>query len=109
MISKSLFQSGVAMIGAITNLNFISSNADLHDSSKSNLTSFSSSLHNGLQIFENSFINLLKNLARPKKILIPLTVVGGIRVSIIDILVWSSSSPTEEILCPKIIPSITIK
>ena len=47
------------MIGAVTNLDLISSNADMHDSSKSNFASFSSSLHNGLEIFEKSFMNLL--------------------------------------------------
>ena len=47
------------MMGAVTNLDLISSNADLHDSSKSIFVSFSSSLHNGLEIFENSFMNLL--------------------------------------------------
>ena len=47
------------MIGAITNLDLISSNVDLHDSSKSNFASFSNSLHNGLEIFEKSFMNLL--------------------------------------------------
>ena len=47
------------MIGAITNMDLISLNADLHDSSKLNLASFSRSLHNGLEIFEKSFMNLL--------------------------------------------------
>ena len=41
------------MMGAITNLDFISSNADLHDSSKSKFSSFSSSLHNGLEILRS--------------------------------------------------------
>ena len=59
MISNSLFESGVAMMGAITNMDLISLNANLHDSSKSNFASFSNSLHNGLEIFEKSFINLL--------------------------------------------------
>ena len=35
------------MIGVVTKLDLISSNADLHDSSKLNFASFSSSLHNG--------------------------------------------------------------
>ena len=52
MISNSLFQLGVAMMGAITNLDLISSNADLNDSSKSNFASFSKNLHNGPEIFE---------------------------------------------------------
>ena len=47
------------MMRAATNLDLISLNADLHDSSKSNLASFSYSLHNGLEIFEKSFMNLL--------------------------------------------------
>ena len=47
------------MMGAITNLDLISSNANLHDSSKSKFAFFSSSLHNGLEIFEKSFMNLL--------------------------------------------------
>ena len=47
------------MMGAIINLDFISSNAALHDSSKSNFATFSKSLHNGLEIFEKSFMNLL--------------------------------------------------
>ena len=59
MISNSLFQFGVAIMGAITNLDLISSNADLHDSSKSNPASFSNNLHNSLEIFEKSLINLL--------------------------------------------------
>ena len=46
-------------MGADTNLDLISSNADLHDSLKSNFTSFSSSLHNGLEIFEKSLMNHL--------------------------------------------------
>ena len=44
IISNSLFQSGVTKMEAITNLDFISSNAALQDSSKSNFASFSSSL-----------------------------------------------------------------
>ena len=59
IISNSLFQSGVAMMRAITNLDLISSNAALHNSSKSNFAYFSSNLHNGLEIFEKSFMNLL--------------------------------------------------
>ena len=59
MISNSLFQSGVAMMGVVTNLDLISSNADLHDSSKSNSASFSNNLHNGLEIFVKSLINIL--------------------------------------------------
>ena len=47
------------MMGAVTNLDLISTNADLHDSAKSNLASFSSSLHNGLETFEKSLMNLL--------------------------------------------------
>ena len=47
------------MMGAITNLDLISSNAALHNSSKSNFAYFSNSLHNGLEIFEKSFMNLL--------------------------------------------------
>ena len=43
---------------AITKLDFISSNADLHESLNSNLASFSSSLHNGLEILKKSFINI---------------------------------------------------
>ena len=58
IISNSLFQSGITMMGAITNLDLISSNADLH-SSKLKFSSFFSSLDNGLEIFEKSFMNLL--------------------------------------------------
>ena len=47
------------MMGAVTNLNLISSNAYLHDSSKSKFAYFSNNLHNGLEIFEKSLINLL--------------------------------------------------
>ena len=46
-------------MGAITNLDLIFSNADLHDSSKINVVSFSNNSLNGLEIFEKSFINLL--------------------------------------------------
>ena len=59
IISNSLFQSGVTMMGAVTNMDLISSNAALHDSSKSNFAFFSSNLHDGLEIFEKSLINLL--------------------------------------------------
>ena len=55
----SLFQSGVAMIGALVNLTLFSSKAHLHFSPNSNFVSFSSNLHSGLDIFEKSFINLL--------------------------------------------------
>ena len=47
------------MIGALTNLDLISSNVALHDSSKSNCASFSNNQHNGLEIFEKSLMNLL--------------------------------------------------
>ena len=47
------------MIGDITNLDFISLNADNQELSNLNLVSFSSSLHNDLEIFEKSLINLL--------------------------------------------------
>ena len=46
-------------MGAVINLDLVSLNANLHDSSKSNFASFSSSLHNGLEIFEKSLMNLL--------------------------------------------------
>ena len=39
------------MMGAVTNLDLISLNENLHDSSKSNFASFSNNLHNGLEIF----------------------------------------------------------
>ena len=82
------------MMGAVTNLDLISSNAAFQDSSKSNFAYFSNSLHNGLEIFEKSFMNLLLNLACPKKILIPLTIVGGRRIFIIANFAWSTSNPT---------------
>ena len=47
------------MIGVVTKLDLISSNADLHDSSKLKFTYFSNSLHNGLEICEKSFMNVL--------------------------------------------------
>ena len=47
------------MMGVVTNLDLISSNADLYDSSKSKFSSFSNNPHNGLEIFEKSLINLL--------------------------------------------------
>ena len=47
------------MMSTITSLDLISSNSALHNSSKSNFSSFSSNLHNGLEIFEKSFMNLL--------------------------------------------------
>ena len=59
MISKLLFQFGVAMTRAITSLALISSNAFLHASSKSNFMSFSNRLHSGLAMLEKSLINLL--------------------------------------------------
>ena len=43
------------MMGAITNMDLTSSNAALHDSSKSNFPYFSNSFHNGLEIFEKYF------------------------------------------------------
>ena len=46
-------------MGDVTNLDLISLNADLHDSLKSNFAYFSTSQHNGLEIFEKSLINLL--------------------------------------------------
>ena len=59
IISKSLFHSGITVMGAVTNLDLISSNVALPNSSKSKFASFSSSLHNGMEIFEKSFMNLL--------------------------------------------------
>ena len=59
IISNSLFQSVINMMGAVTNLDLISSNAALHNSSKSIFSSFSSNLQNGLKMFEKSFMNLL--------------------------------------------------
>ena len=47
------------MMGDVTNMDLISLNAYMHDSLKSNFASFSSSLHNGLEIFEKSLMNLL--------------------------------------------------
>ena len=47
------------MMGAVTILDLISSNATLHDSLKYNFASFSNNLHNGLEIFEKSLMNLL--------------------------------------------------
>ena len=55
--NRVLQGSGVAttMMGAIINLDFISLNADKKESSNSNLTSFFSNLHNGLEIFLEVF------------------------------------------------------
>ena len=47
------------MMGAVTNLDLISLNADLHDSSKLNFEYFSSSVQNGQETFEKSLINIL--------------------------------------------------
>ena len=49
----------LSMKGKITNLALISSNEKFHVSSNSNFASFSSCLHNGLAIFEKSWMNLL--------------------------------------------------
>ena len=46
-------------MGAVVNLDLISSNEAFQDSSKSNIASFSNNLHNGLEVFEKSLINLL--------------------------------------------------
>ena len=46
-------------MGVVTNLDLISSNAALYDSSNSNFAYFYRNLHNGLEIFEKSFMNLL--------------------------------------------------
>ena len=46
-------------MGAVTKMDLISSNENFHDSSKINFASFSISLHNGLEIFEKSFMNLV--------------------------------------------------
>ena len=97
------------MMGAVTNLDLISSNANLHDSIKSNFASFSSNLHNGLEIFEKSFMNLLQKPTCTRKLLIPLIVVGGKRVFMIATFAWSTSNPAAEILCPKTIPYVTMK
>ena len=97
------------MMGIAINMDLISSNADLHDSSKSHFASFSNNLHNGLKIFEKSLINLLLNPACPKKLLIYLTVVGGKRVFMIETFAWSTSNSIAGFLCPKTIPSITMK
>ena len=47
------------MMEAVTNLDLISLNVNLYDSSKSKFASFSNNLHNGLEIFEKSLINQL--------------------------------------------------
>ena len=97
------------MMGAITNLDLIYSNAALHGLSKSNFSYFFSSLNNGLEIFEKSLINLLQNQACHRKLLIPLAVVGGRRVFILATFPWSTSNSAAEILCPKTMPSTTMK
>ena len=97
------------MMGVVINLDLISSNAALHDSSNSNFASFSNNFHNGLEIFEKSLMNLLQNPACPKKLLIPLNVVGGGRVFMIETFSWSNSNPTAEILCLKTMPYVTMK
>ena len=47
------------MMGAVANMDLIYTNAALHDFTNSNFASFSNNLHNGLDIFEKSFMNLL--------------------------------------------------
>ena len=84
------------MMGAVTNLDLISSNADLHDLSKSKFSSFSNILHNGLEIFEKSFMNLLYKPACQRKLLIPLTVAVGMRVFIAATFPSSTSNPAIE-------------
>ena len=64
MISNILFPSGVAMTQDITSLAFISSNANLHASSKSNFVSFSNNLHNGLANLEKSNKYYVKTLSK---------------------------------------------
>ena len=91
------------------NMSLISSQAYLHFSSNSNFVSFSSNLHSGLDIFEKSFMNLLENPTCPKKLLIPFTMVGGKRVSMMETLAWSTSNQTTEISLPKTMPSVTMK
>ena len=51
------------MMGVVTNLDLISSTANLHDSSNSKFASFSNSLHNDLEIFEKSFMNQVSFLS----------------------------------------------
>ena len=97
------------MMGVVTKLDLISSNADLHDSSKLNFASFFNSLHNGLEIFEKFLMNLLQKTSMSKAALIPLTVVGGKRVFMIATFALSTSNSSVEILYPKTIPSVTMK
>ena len=66
-------------------------------------------MRNGLEIFEKSFMNLLQKPAYPRKLLIPLTVVGSMRVFMIKTFAWSTFNPTAKILCTKKIPYVTMK
>ena len=49
------------MVGDVINLDLISLNAYLHDSSKSNFAFFSTTLYNGLEIFEKSLMIAIFN------------------------------------------------
>lgn len=77
----------------------------------SNLNSFSliNRLHRCFAIFEKSLVNRLQKPARPRKLLTPLTLMGGGSFSITSILAWLTSIPLAEILWPRTMPSITIK
>src|ERR1044072_8420092 len=68
-----------------------------------------SKLLKGLAIFEKSLMNLRYKPACPRKLQMPLTLVGGGSVSITSIFALSTSIPLEDILWPRTIPSVTIK
>ena len=63
----------------------------------------------GLAIFLKSFINLLSKPAFPRKILTSFMLVGVGRPVITSTLARSTFIPAAETLCPRTIPSLTIK
>jgi hypothetical protein len=109
MISKGNDQSNGRMIGAEMSAFLRVWKAFKHSSVNSKGASLASKFIRGLEIYEKSLINLLQNLAWPRKLRIPFMFTEGSSCLITSILALSTSIPLSDTKCPRTMPSQTIK
>jgi hypothetical protein len=91
------FQSRAIFIGVKVSNFFNLLKASMHSSVHKNLMSLANSTQKGLAILEISLMNLLQNSACPKKLLTPLTIIGGGSFEMMSIFALSTSMPLLEI------------
>ena len=97
---KLSFYVGNVRIGAVVNLVFSSWKFASHCSVHTKGTSFLVNLVNGAAILKNPLTNLLYYPAKPRKLLISVTVFGLSQLTTASIFAGSTIKPSLKIMCP---------